>query len=115
MRNKPKVSTAEKPTAKEALALVDALQRSDEKIKFIRSPHEGEIGIEMLRVAANGPIRLSVIGCSSTALCRCRVMSSATTVEEARDADRRAKLLIYLTVQGSLLDAYSQSRPARNE
>jgi hypothetical protein len=52
MRNKREVSTAEKPTAKEALALVDALQRSDEEIKFIRSPHGGEIGIEMLRVLA---------------------------------------------------------------
>jgi len=52
MRNKRQVSTAEKPTAKEALALVDALQRSDEEIKFIRSPHDGEIGIEMLRVLA---------------------------------------------------------------
>jgi hypothetical protein len=39
MKNKRQVSTAEKPTAKEALALVDALQRSDEEIKFIRSPH----------------------------------------------------------------------------
>jgi hypothetical protein len=52
MRNKLEIATAEKPTAKEALALVDALQRSDEEIKFIRSPHEGEIGIEMLRVLA---------------------------------------------------------------
>jgi hypothetical protein len=52
MRNKREVSTAEKPTAKEALALVDALQRSDEEIKFIRSPHGGEIGVEMLRVLA---------------------------------------------------------------
>ena len=47
-----KVSTAEKLTAREALALVDDLQKSDEEIKFIRSPHEGEIGIEMLRVLA---------------------------------------------------------------
>jgi hypothetical protein len=52
MRNKREVSTAEKLTAKEALALVDALQRSDEEIKFIRSPHGGEIGVEMLRVLA---------------------------------------------------------------
>jgi hypothetical protein len=52
MRNKREVSTAEKPTAKEALALVDALQRSDEEIKFISSPHEGEIDVEMLRVLA---------------------------------------------------------------
>jgi hypothetical protein len=52
MRNKREVSTAEKPTAKEALALVDALQRSDEEIKFIRSPHEGEFDVAMLRVLA---------------------------------------------------------------
>jgi hypothetical protein len=52
MRNKREVSTAEKPTAKEALALVDALERSDEEIKFIRSPHEGEIDVRMLRVLA---------------------------------------------------------------
>jgi hypothetical protein len=52
MRNKPEIATAEKPTAKEALALVDALQRSDEEIKFIKAPHEGEIGVEMLRVLA---------------------------------------------------------------
>lgn len=36
--------------AKEALELVEALQRSDEEIKFIRAPAEGEIGVEMLRV-----------------------------------------------------------------
>jgi hypothetical protein len=52
MRNKPEIATAEKPTAKEALALVDDLQRSDEEIKFIRSPHEGEISVAMLRVLA---------------------------------------------------------------
>lgn len=53
MRNQRQVSTAERPTAKEALALVDALERSDEEIKFIRSPHEGEIDVAMLRVLAN--------------------------------------------------------------
>ena len=52
MRNKRQVSITERPTAKEALALVDALERSDEEIKFIRSPSEGEIGVEMLRVLA---------------------------------------------------------------
>jgi hypothetical protein len=52
MRNKPQVSTAEKPTAREALALVDNLQRSDEEIKFIKSPHEGEIDVAMLRALA---------------------------------------------------------------
>ena len=51
MRNKRDVA-AEKATATEALALVDDLQRSDEEIKFIRSPHEDEIGVEMLRVLA---------------------------------------------------------------
>ena len=49
-RNTLGVSTAEKRTAKEALELVEALQRSEEEIKFIRAPAEGEIGIEMLRV-----------------------------------------------------------------
>jgi hypothetical protein len=49
-RNKREVSTAERRTAKEALELVEALQRSDAAIKFIRAPAEGEIGVEMLRV-----------------------------------------------------------------
>jgi hypothetical protein len=52
MRNNRQVSTAEKPTAREALALVDALERSDEEIKFIRSPDEGEIDVRMLRILA---------------------------------------------------------------
>jgi hypothetical protein len=52
-RNKREVSTAETRTAKEALELVEALQRSDEEIKLIRAPAEGEIGVEMLRVLVN--------------------------------------------------------------
>ena len=52
-RNKREVSAAERRTAKEALELVEALQRSGEEIKFIRAPAEGEIGVEMLRVLAN--------------------------------------------------------------
>ena len=52
MRNIPEVSAAEATTANEALAFINELQRSDQEIKFIRSPHEGEIGIEMLRVLA---------------------------------------------------------------
>ena len=52
-RNKREVSIAETRTAKEALELVEALQRSDEEIKFIRAPAEGEIGVEMLRVLVN--------------------------------------------------------------
>ena len=53
LRNRREVWTAEKPTARDALALVDSLQRSDEEIKFIRAPGEGEIGIDMLRVLAD--------------------------------------------------------------
>ena len=53
MRNSAsKVRTAEKPTAREALLLVDALQRSDEEIKFIRSPAEGEFDVALLRMLA---------------------------------------------------------------
>jgi hypothetical protein len=39
-------------TAMEALAIINALQSKNEEIKCIRSPHEGEIGVEMLRVLA---------------------------------------------------------------
>lgn len=45
-------SATDATTAKEALAIIDALQRSHEEITFITSPHEGEIGVEMLRVLA---------------------------------------------------------------
>ncbi len=45
-------SATDATTAKEALAIIDALQRSHEEIIFITSPHEGEIGVEMLRVLA---------------------------------------------------------------
>ena len=43
---------AETKTALEALAIVGALQRRGEEIKYITSPQEGEIGVEMLRVLA---------------------------------------------------------------
>jgi len=45
-------SATDATTAKEALAIIDALQRSHEEINFITSPHEGQIGVEMLRVLA---------------------------------------------------------------
>ena len=45
-------SATDATTAKEALAIIDALQQSHEEIIFITSPHEGEIGVEMLRVLA---------------------------------------------------------------
>jgi hypothetical protein len=46
------VSAADATTANQALAIVCALQRTNEVIKFIRSPQEGDIGVEMLRVLA---------------------------------------------------------------
>ena len=51
-RNKQDVSAADANTAMEGLAIIDALQRGNEETKFITSPHEGEIGVEMLRVLA---------------------------------------------------------------
>ena len=50
--NAQHASATDAKTAREALAIVCALQRRNEEIKFIRSPHEGEIGVEMLRVLA---------------------------------------------------------------
>lgn len=52
MRNKKDVSTAERTTAREALDLVDNLQRSDEEIKFIRAPSEPMCDVALLRVLA---------------------------------------------------------------
>jgi hypothetical protein len=52
MKNKREAAKAEVPTAIEALALIKALKKSHEEIRFIRSPQEGDIGIEMLRVLA---------------------------------------------------------------
>ena len=46
------VSAADATTAKEALAVTEVLQSQDSKIKFIRSPQEGEFGVEMLRLLA---------------------------------------------------------------
>jgi hypothetical protein len=46
------VLTAEVPTANHALAVIATVEQSVGKLKFIRSPQEGEIGIEMLRVLA---------------------------------------------------------------
>ena len=35
-----------------ALLLIDQVQTRDQELKFIRSPQEGEIGVEMLRLLA---------------------------------------------------------------
>ena len=47
--NLRKLITAEATTAKQALLVIDQLQTRDQELKFIRSPQEGEIGVEMLR------------------------------------------------------------------
>jgi hypothetical protein len=46
------VLQADTKTALEALTTIGALQRRGEEIKYITSPQEGEIGVEMLRVLA---------------------------------------------------------------
>ena len=51
--NLRKLVTAEATTARQALLLIDQVQTRDQELKFIRSPQEGEIGVEMLRLLAN--------------------------------------------------------------
>jgi hypothetical protein len=46
------LSGTDATTALEALTTIDALERSGEEIKYVTSPQEGEIGVEMLRVLA---------------------------------------------------------------
>ena len=50
--NAKDVSGADAKTALEALATIGAIQRRGEEIRYITSPQEGEIGVEMLRVLA---------------------------------------------------------------
>jgi hypothetical protein len=50
--NKGSLSATEAPTAKDALAIIEALESDGDEIRFVTSPQEGEIGIEMLRVLA---------------------------------------------------------------
>lgn len=52
-KNQREVSAAEAPTANQALAMIAALQERAEEIKFITSPQEGEMGIEMLLLLAS--------------------------------------------------------------
>jgi hypothetical protein len=52
MTNKESLSATEAPTAKDALAIIGALENAGEEIRFVTSPQEGEIGIGMLRVLA---------------------------------------------------------------
>ena len=51
-RNQQETSAAEAPTASRALAMIAALQETAERISYIRSPQEGEMGIEMLLLLA---------------------------------------------------------------
>ena len=51
-RNTEDISGADAKTALEALTTIGALQRRGEEIRYITSPQEGEIGVEMLRVLA---------------------------------------------------------------
>ena len=46
------VLATEAATANQAVAIVAALQKSAEQITFIRSPQEGDMGIEMLLLLA---------------------------------------------------------------
>jgi len=46
------LSTADAATAREALAIAEALRSQRGEIKYITSPQEGQFGIEMLRVLA---------------------------------------------------------------
>ena len=46
------VLATEAATANQAVAIVAALQKSAEESKFIRSPQEGDMGIEMLLLLA---------------------------------------------------------------
>jgi hypothetical protein len=52
VRNQKAVLATEAATANQAVAIVAALQKSAEEIKFIRSPQEGDMGIEMLLLLA---------------------------------------------------------------
>ncbi|QOZ08912.1 hypothetical protein [Bradyrhizobium sp. CCBAU 51765] len=46
------ILATEAATANQAVAIVAALRQSADEIKFIRSPQEGEMGIEMLLLLA---------------------------------------------------------------
>ncbi|MGV7212230.1 hypothetical protein [Bradyrhizobium sp. UFLA05-112] len=52
VKNQKAVLATEAATANQAVAIVAALQKSAEEIKFIRSPQEGDMGIEMLLLLA---------------------------------------------------------------
>jgi hypothetical protein len=51
-RDQEQISAAEAPTANQALAMIAGLWESADEITFIRSPQEGDMGIEMLLLLA---------------------------------------------------------------
>lgn len=51
-KNTEDISGADTKTALEALMTIGTLQRRGDEIRYITSPQEGEIGVEMLRVLA---------------------------------------------------------------
>ncbi len=51
-KNQAAVLATEAATATQAVAIVAALRRNSDEIKFIRSPQEGDMGIEMLLLLA---------------------------------------------------------------
>jgi hypothetical protein len=50
--NLRKLVTAQATTARQALLVIDQVQTRHLELRFIRSPQEGEIGVEMLRLLA---------------------------------------------------------------
>jgi len=52
LTNLGKLVTTETATARQGLLVIDQVQTSRQELKFIRSPQEGEIGVEMLRLLA---------------------------------------------------------------
>ncbi len=51
-KNQRDVWATETPTANQAVAMIATLQQGTDEIRFISSPQEGEMGIEMLRLLA---------------------------------------------------------------
>jgi hypothetical protein len=47
-KNQKAILATEAATANQAVAIIAALRQSADEIKFIRSPQEGDMGIEML-------------------------------------------------------------------
>ena len=50
--NLRKLVTAHATTARQALIVIDQVQTRHQELRFMRSPQEGGIGVEMLRLLA---------------------------------------------------------------